>query len=166
MSHTQGGSVHPDPPAADTRTQGWLGPEPSPYELPDPGRWRALVVTQFAAFMVLLDVSIVNVALPSIERGLAVSAASAQWVVSGYALALGLTLVAAGRLGDSLGPRPMFKTLPTPRDVREGQIRWKFPQDYRDPRYSVVLPIPIAPVRPRAEARRRAASRRRAGSRS
>ncbi len=108
MSHTQGGSVHPDSRAADTRTEDWLGPESSPYELPDPGRWRALVVTQFAAFMVLLDVSIVNVALPSIERGLAVSAASAQWVVSGYALALGLTLVAAGRLGDSLGRRPMF----------------------------------------------------------
>ena len=74
----------------------------------DPGRWRALAVTQFAAFMVLLDVSIVNVALPSIERGLTVPAATAQWVVSGYALALGLTLVPAGRLGDSLGRRHMF----------------------------------------------------------
>jgi EmrB/QacA subfamily drug resistance transporter len=74
----------------------------------DPRRWHALAVTQLAAFMVLLDVSIVNVALPSIERGLAVSAATAQWVVSGYALALGLTLVPAGRLGDSLGRRRMF----------------------------------------------------------
>jgi MFS family permease len=83
-------------------------PEFSCPEVADPGRWRALVVTQFAAFMVLLDVSIVNVALPSIERGLAVSAATAQWVVSGYALALGMTLVPAGRLGDSLGRRPMF----------------------------------------------------------
>jgi MFS family permease len=63
---------------------------------------------QFAAFMVLLDVSIVNVALPSIERGLAVPAATAQWVISGYALALGLTLVPAGRLGDSLGRHRMF----------------------------------------------------------
>jgi EmrB/QacA subfamily drug resistance transporter len=74
----------------------------------DPRRWRALAVTQFAAFMVLLDVSIVNVALPSIERGMAVSATTAQWVVSGYALSLGLTLVSAGRLGDALGRRPMF----------------------------------------------------------
>jgi EmrB/QacA subfamily drug resistance transporter len=74
----------------------------------DPRRWRALAVTQFAAFMVLLDVSIVNVALPSIERGMAVSATTVQWVVSGYALALGLTLVPAGRLGDALGRRRMF----------------------------------------------------------
>lgn len=77
-------------------------------QVPDPGRWRALAVTQFAAFMALLDVSIVNVALPSIERGLGVSAATAQWVVSGYALALGLTLVPAGRLGDALGRHRMF----------------------------------------------------------
>jgi EmrB/QacA subfamily drug resistance transporter len=67
-----------------------------------------LAVTQLAAFMVLLDVSIVNVALPSIERGMAVPAATAQWVVSGYALSLGLTLVPAGRLGDAIGRRPMF----------------------------------------------------------
>jgi EmrB/QacA subfamily drug resistance transporter len=58
--------------------------------------------------MVLLDVSIVNVALPSIERGLNVSAGTVQWVVSGYALTLGLTLVPAGRLGDALGRRRMF----------------------------------------------------------
>jgi EmrB/QacA subfamily drug resistance transporter len=74
----------------------------------DPRRWRALAVTQVAAFMVLLDVSIVNVALPSIERGLGASAGTAQWVVSGYALTLGLTLVPAGRLGDALGRRRMF----------------------------------------------------------
>jgi EmrB/QacA subfamily drug resistance transporter len=77
-------------------------------DVADPRRWRALVVTQLAAFMVLLDVSIVNVALPSIERGLAMPPATAQWVVSGYALALGLTLVPAGRLGDALGRRRMF----------------------------------------------------------
>jgi EmrB/QacA subfamily drug resistance transporter len=67
-----------------------------------------LAVTQIAAFMILLDVSIVNVALPSIERGLAVSAGTVQWVVSGYALTLGLVLVPAGRLGDTLGRRRMF----------------------------------------------------------
>ncbi len=51
MSHPQGGSVHPDSAAADARTDGWVAPEFSRYEVPDPGRWRALVVTQFAAFM-------------------------------------------------------------------------------------------------------------------
>jgi EmrB/QacA subfamily drug resistance transporter len=74
----------------------------------DPRRWRALAVTQLAAFMILLDVSIVNVALPSIERELGVSAGTVQWVVSGYALTLGLALVPAGRLGDTLGRRRMF----------------------------------------------------------
>jgi EmrB/QacA subfamily drug resistance transporter len=73
-----------------------------------PGRWKALTVSLMAAFMTLLDVSIVNVALPSIERDLGASAASVQWVVSGYALAFGLVLVPAGRLGDTLGRRRMF----------------------------------------------------------
>ncbi|MGW6281309.1 MFS transporter [Kribbella sp. NPDC055071] len=73
-----------------------------------PLRWRTLGVSQLAAFMALLDVSIVNVALPSIERGLGVSAGTAQWVVSGYALSFGLALVPAGRLGDALGRRRMF----------------------------------------------------------
>ncbi len=58
--------------------------------------------------MSLLDVSIVNVALPSIQTGLGASAGAVQWVVSGYALAFGLTLVAGGRLGDALGRRRIF----------------------------------------------------------
>ncbi|MBK1786179.1 MFS transporter [Prauserella sp. ASG 168] len=58
--------------------------------------------------MSLLDVSIVNVALPSIQSGLGTSIAGAQWVVSGYALAFGLVLVTGGRLGDAFGRRRMF----------------------------------------------------------
>src|SRR5919109_3397269 len=77
------------------------------YE-PDPGRWHALAVTQVAGFMSLLDVSIVNVALPSIQRSLDASAGTAQWVVSGYALTFGLALVPSGRMGDTLGRRRMF----------------------------------------------------------
>ncbi|WP_020657607.1 MFS transporter [Amycolatopsis benzoatilytica] len=75
---------------------------------PDPRRWRALAVTLTAGFMTLLDVSIVNTALPSIERGLNTGAGTIQWVVSGYALAFGLVLVTGGRLGDALGRRRMF----------------------------------------------------------
>jgi EmrB/QacA subfamily drug resistance transporter len=67
-----------------------------------------MIVTQIAGFMTLLDVSIVNVAVPSIERGLHASPQQIQWVVSGYALTFGLTLVPAGRLGDMLGRRRMF----------------------------------------------------------
>ncbi|MGH3752376.1 MAG: MFS transporter [Pseudonocardiaceae bacterium] len=73
-----------------------------------PHRWRALAVTQLAGFMSLLDVSIVAVALPSIQQSLGASAVQVQWVVSGYALAFGLLLVAGGRLGDALGRRRMF----------------------------------------------------------
>ncbi|GAA1253469.1 MFS transporter [Pseudonocardia aurantiaca] len=100
----QDDASNPEPAASPAAT----GPASPAEWQPDPKRWRALAVTQIAAFMSLLDVSIVNVALPSIERGLGASAASVQWVVSGYALTLGLVLVAAGRLGDTLGRRRMF----------------------------------------------------------
>jgi len=75
---------------------------------PDPRRWRILTVTLVIGFMALLDVTIVNVALPSIRAGLGASAAGVQWIVSGYALAFGLTLVAGGRLGDAFGRRRMM----------------------------------------------------------
>ena len=61
-----------------------------------------------AGFMCLLDVSIVNVALPSIAGSLGAEANALQWIVSGYALAFGLLLVPAGRLGDARGRRPAF----------------------------------------------------------
>ena len=81
----------------------------SPAERPElPGRWRALTVCLLAAFMTLLDVTIVNVAFPSIERDLGAPATSLQWIISGYALAFGLALVPAGRLGDAFGRRRMF----------------------------------------------------------
>jgi EmrB/QacA subfamily drug resistance transporter len=77
-------------------------------DAPDPRRWKALSVTLVVGFMSLLDVSIVSVALPSIQAGLGTTPAAVQWVVSGYALAFGLALVPAGRLGDALGRRRMF----------------------------------------------------------
>jgi len=75
---------------------------------PDPRRWRILYVTLAVGFMTLLDVTIVNVALPSIQAGLDASPATMQWVVSGYALTFGLTLVTGGRLGDFFGRRTMM----------------------------------------------------------
>ena len=77
------------------------------YE-PDPRRWKALAVSLTAGFMGLLDVSIVNVALPSMQSGLHASSGGIRWVVSGYALAFGLVLVTGGRLGDAFGRRTMF----------------------------------------------------------
>lgn len=75
---------------------------------PDPNRWRALSVTLAAGFMILLDVTIVAVALPSMQRDLSASPSSIQWVVSGYALTFALALVIAGRLGDAIGRRRIF----------------------------------------------------------
>ncbi len=75
---------------------------------PDPRRWWALSVALVGGFMVLLDVSIRNVALPSIRAGLNASSDALQWVLSGYALAFGLFLVPAGRLGDMRGRRTVF----------------------------------------------------------
>ena len=77
------------------------------YE-PDPRRWRALTVCLSAGFMTLLDVSIVNVALPSIRTGLDASSGQLQWILAGYSLAFGLVLVPAGRLGDARGRKAAF----------------------------------------------------------
>ncbi|MDP9094624.1 MAG: MFS transporter [Actinomycetota bacterium] len=75
----------------------------------DPRRWLALVTCCCALFMTLLDVSVTNVALPSISRATAASPSQLQWIVSGYTLAFGLVPVLAGRLGDDHGRRLMFQ---------------------------------------------------------
>lgn len=75
---------------------------------PDPRRWRILGVTLVVGFMSLLDVTIVNVGLPSMRADLGASAGQIQWVVSGYALAFGLVLVTGGRLGDAYGRRRLM----------------------------------------------------------
>ena len=75
---------------------------------PDPNRWKALAVLSIAYLMVVLDVSIVNVALPSIQTDLDFSPEDLQWVVSGYALTFGGFLLLGGRAGDLLGRRRLF----------------------------------------------------------
>jgi EmrB/QacA subfamily drug resistance transporter len=73
-------------------------------------RWQALAVCLVAGGMCLLDVSIVNVALPSIRTGLSADDSDIQWVVAGYSLAFGVALVPAGRLGDARSRRLVFMT--------------------------------------------------------
>ncbi|MFD9462653.1 MFS transporter [Streptomyces sp. NPDC060027] len=92
----------------DTQADGRDGSTRGAAEGADPRRWRALWVTLAAGFMSLLDVTIVAVALPSMQRELHASAPSIQWVVSGYALTFALVLVTAGRLGDAIGRRRIF----------------------------------------------------------
>jgi EmrB/QacA subfamily drug resistance transporter len=72
---------------------------------PDPLRWKALTLVCTAFFMTVLDVSIVNVALPSIGRSLHFSASSLQWVLTAYAITFGGFLLLCGRAGDLLGRR-------------------------------------------------------------
>jgi EmrB/QacA subfamily drug resistance transporter len=73
-------------------------------------RWYALAVCMAGGFVVFLDVSIVNVALPTISAQLHASGSLLQWLLSGYSLAFGLVLVPAGRLGDIMGHRMLFVT--------------------------------------------------------
>jgi len=75
---------------------------------PDPRRWKALAVLGVAYLMVVLDVSIVNVALPSIQKDLDFAPENLQWVISGYALTFGGFLLLGGRFGDLLGRRRLF----------------------------------------------------------
>ncbi len=75
----------------------------------DRNRWIALLVCCSALFMTLLDVSITNVALPSISDSTGAGPSQLQWIVSGYTLTFGLVPVLAGRLGDDHGRRLMFQ---------------------------------------------------------
>jgi len=71
-------------------------------------RWSALALIVTAQFMVILDVAIVNVALPSIKSDLDFSQANLQWVISAYAIMFGGVLLLGGRLADVLGRRRLF----------------------------------------------------------
>jgi EmrB/QacA subfamily drug resistance transporter len=71
-------------------------------------KWWTLVLISVATFMLLLDITIVNVALPDIQRELGASLSSLQWVVDAYALTLAGFLLTAGSLGDRLGRRRVF----------------------------------------------------------
>src|SRR5436853_2900107 len=71
-------------------------------------RWSALALIVTAQFMVILDVAIVNVALPSIKSDLGFSQENLQWVISAYAIMFGGVLLLGGRLADLLGRRRMF----------------------------------------------------------
>src|SRR4051812_40100611 len=74
----------------------------------DNRRWWALGAMCFALFMIMLDNTVVNVALPSIQRGLHASTSSLEWTVNAYTLSFAVLLVTGGRLGDLFGRRRMF----------------------------------------------------------
>ncbi|MCU1477434.1 MAG: transporter [Subtercola sp.] len=70
--------------------------------------WRAFIVLLIGMSMALLDTTIVNVALPTIRTDLNASESTLSWIISGYALAFGLALIPAGRLGDRIGHKWVF----------------------------------------------------------
>jgi EmrB/QacA subfamily drug resistance transporter len=74
----------------------------------DPRRWKALAVLALIQFMLVLDVTVVNVALPHIQQDLGFSRAGLAWVVNGYVLMAGGFLLLGGRLADILGRRRLF----------------------------------------------------------
>src|SRR5215207_228255 len=83
--------------------------DPAPDTIrPETNRWLVLVLVCLAQFMVVLDATITNVALPSIQRDLGFSAADLQWVVNGYTLTFGGFLLLGGRMGDLIGRKRIF----------------------------------------------------------
>src|ERR1700684_3685672 len=74
----------------------------------DPRRWKALIVLALIQFMLVLDVTVVNVALPRIQQNLHFSHSGLAWVVNGYVLMAGGFLLLGGRLADLLGRRKLF----------------------------------------------------------
>ncbi|MGY1743102.1 MULTISPECIES: MFS transporter [unclassified Blastococcus] len=97
VTPTAGGIAPDQPPPAPPVTDG-----------PDPKRWLALGVIAIAQLMIILDASIVNVALPVLQADLLISDANLQWVVTAYTLAFGGLLLLGGRIADFMGRKRAF----------------------------------------------------------
>ncbi|MDI3388235.1 MFS transporter [Streptomyces sp. B-S-A8] len=101
-------SASPDPgPGPNPGPNPGPGPSPAPAA-PDPRRWWGLVVIALAQLMVILDATIVNIALPSAQRDLGMSDGNRQWVITAYTLAFGGLLLLGGRVADLVGRKRTF----------------------------------------------------------
>jgi MFS family permease len=80
----------------------------APSGPPDPKRWFALVILSSTLFIIVLDNTILNVAVPTIIREFHTQVSSLQWVISGYSLIFASLLISFGRLGDIIGRRKLF----------------------------------------------------------
>ena len=87
---------------------GAAGDGAPPAGPPDPLRWIALVILSSTLFIIVLDNTILNVAVPTIIREFHTQVSSLQWVISGYSLVFASLLISFGRLGDIVGRRKMF----------------------------------------------------------
>src|SRR5881227_2963011 len=75
---------------------------------PENRKWWTLGAVAFGLFMIMLDNTIVNVALPSIERSLHIGISELEWVVNGYALTFAVLMLTGGKLADMMGRRRIF----------------------------------------------------------
>ena len=71
-------------------------------------RWKTLIILAASQLMVVLDASIVNIAIPSAKKALNISNANQQWVVTAYTLAFGSLLLVGGRIGDFVGRKKVY----------------------------------------------------------
>jgi hypothetical protein len=107
-SQTFAATATREPPLSQTPA-GPVPSRPAPHApASTPNRAFQLALILVAAFMVVLDFSIVNVALPSIERELQMAPDAVQWIVTGYAISFGGLLILGGRAADLFGRRRMF----------------------------------------------------------
>ncbi|MFE9632361.1 MFS transporter [Streptomyces sp. NPDC006463] len=93
-------------PVQEERTE--TAPAPTNGSPADRRRWLALAIVMTAAFMDLVDVTIVNIAIPSMRQDLNASTSAIQWITAGYALAFAAGLITGGRLGDIYGRKRLF----------------------------------------------------------
>src|SRR6267142_479195 len=75
---------------------------------PENRKWWTLLAVSFGLFMIMLDNTVVNVALPSIQRDLNVSVSSLEWVVNAYFLTFAVLMLTGGKLADMMGRRRIF----------------------------------------------------------
>jgi EmrB/QacA subfamily drug resistance transporter len=94
--------------ANDTINSAGLSVNDTTSDTPDPKRWLALIVILVAGFMDLLDATIVNVAIPSIQSDLNAQYSDLEWIVAAYAIAFAAMLITGGRLGDIFGRKRLF----------------------------------------------------------
>ena len=80
------------------------------FVTPENKKWWTLAAVSVGLFMIMLDNTVVNVALPSIQRSLHASTSSLEWTVNAYTLSFAVLLVTGGRLGDLFGRRVVFLT--------------------------------------------------------
>ncbi|MCX4763085.1 MFS transporter [Streptomyces sp. NBC_01275] len=104
MSVTRTGEPSPDPSEPSAASNSSNPPDAEP----DPRRWWGLVVIALAQLMVVLDATIVNIALPSAQQDLGMSDANRQWVITAYSLAFGGLLLLGGRIADLMGRKRTF----------------------------------------------------------